>query len=91
MFLHLWMLEDCIVTQLVPGSQEVSRLSASPFSRRRMNGRRVRLLPGASTREPPRFLLCAACARQQAGQLVKGAHEAAFGYRLRSRSVTITF
>jgi len=56
-----------------------------------MNGRRFRLLPGASTREPPRFLLCAACARQQAGQLVKGAHEAAFGYRLRSRSVTITF
>ena len=51
-----------------------------------MNGRRFRLLPGASTREPPRFLLCAACARQQAGQLVKGAHEAAFGYRLRSRS-----
>lgn len=31
MFLHLWMLEDCIVTQLVPGSQEVSRLSCQPF------------------------------------------------------------
>lgn len=43
-----------------------------------MNGRRFRLLPGASTREPPRFLLCAACARQQAGQLVKGARESAF-------------
>ncbi len=72
-------------------AQEVSRLGASPFMCRRKNGRRFRLLPGASTREPPRFLLCAACARQQAGQLVKGAHEAAFGYRLRSRSVTITF
>jgi hypothetical protein len=76
---------------LVPDSvtrqpKRFSRLSASPFSVRRRYGRCFRLLPGVSTREPPRFLLCAACARQQAGQLVKGAHEAAFGYRLRSRS-----
>ena len=76
------MLEDCIVTQLVPGSQEVSRLSASPFRCRRRYGRRVRLLPGVSTREPPPFPLCAAYARLQAGQLVKVAREAAFEYRL---------
>ena len=67
-----------LVPDSVPGSQEVSRLSASPFRCRRINGRRFRLLPGVSTRKPTRFLLCAACAKLQAGQLVKGARESAF-------------
>ena len=39
---------------LLPGSQEVSRLSASPFRCRRRNGRRFRLLPGLLTGERPR-------------------------------------
>ncbi len=54
MFRHLWRMSDCLITQLVPGSQEVSRLSASPFRCRRRNGRRFRLLPWLLTGERPR-------------------------------------